>query len=448
MNILIAGEDEAAVRLAEALMEEHSVTLLCPDALDTARLDRLDVAVHRGDSADADVLGSVGAAQAGLFVACTSTDERNLVACVTAKRLGSRRTTCFLWRRQAQRSEQDAIALARLLGIDNVVLPAARLAKEILRIVMVPGALEVEAFEGGRVRLVRRAIEAGAAITQCTLGQAGIPDGVVLVMGKRGEEAFIPTGSTQFKAEDQVTAMGTLAGINRLIYRHLRAQGAERRGRLAAIVGGGTVGLSVALGLEEAGWKVKVIESDLKRCEEIAPRLKGRVLHFDGADLDRLEEEAIGDSSVLIAVTSHDEKNLMVSLVARHLGVPRIITRADRPVNERLFEKVGVDVVKSARGAAVQSVVRSVVAARHDLMAELDHGDVVVLRLQVPHHREPVPLHELQPPVFAVVGAILRESRVIVPRGRDLVCGGDHLLVFCARDDEDKVRRYFLRFEL
>jgi trk system potassium uptake protein TrkA len=130
------------------------------------------------------------------------------------------------------------------------------------------------------------------------------------------------------------------------------------------------------------------------------------------------------------------------------LGIPRIITRADKPVNERLFEKVGVDVVRSARGAAITSVVRNVVASQTDLVAELEHGDVIVLRLEVPAHRPPTPLAEMRAPVFAIVGAILREGRVIIPHGNDEVIGGDRLLVFCSRQDEQETRHFFQRFEL
>ena len=66
----------------------------------------------------------------------------------------------------------------------------------------------------------------------------------------------------------------------------------------------------------------------------------------------------------------------------------------------------------------------------------------------VPAHREPKPLHEMHAPVFAIVGSILREGQVIIPQGDDEIRGGDRLLVFCSREDEDKARRFFQRFEL
>ncbi len=449
MRILIGGDDDIAFRLAEALMGDHEVTLVCPEDARDIKTDRLDAEVFHGDVTAAEMLQAARVGRADLFIACTPEDERNLVACVTAKRLGAGRTTCFLFRRGARTSEKDVRALGASLGIDSLVLPAQRLSREILRIVAVPGALEVEAFEGGRVRLVRRAVEEGAFITSGPLKELGVPKGVVLVGARRGDEVIIPNGSSRFEPGDQITAMGTLAGINRLLSRYLRTGESARESRRATVVGGGVVGFAVAKGLEEAGWEVKVIDSDRKRCTEIAAQLKSMVLCGDGTDLDLLEAEHIAESSVLVAVTSNDEKNLLISLIAKqHLNVPRIVTRADNPLNERLFEKVGIDVVRSARGAAINSVVRNVAAAHTDLLAELEHGDVMVLRLEVPAHREPKRLSEMQAPVFAIVGAVLREGQVIIPQGDDEIRGGDRLLVFCSREEEEKARRFFQRFEL
>ena len=58
--------------------------------------------------------------------------------------------------------------------------------------------------------------------------------------------------------------------------------------RRATVVGGGVVGLTVAKGLESAGWTVKVVESNERRANEIAQRLKSMVLHGDGTDLELL----------------------------------------------------------------------------------------------------------------------------------------------------------------
>ena len=447
MKITIGGDDEVAFRLAEALMLDHEVSLILPSGSRETALDRLDVRVHHGSINAAATLKQADIDSADYYVACSRADERNLVSCAEAKRLGARDVTCFLRRHEVQTNELEAEALARSLHIDQVVLPAVRLGREIIKIVMVPGALEADSFENGRVRLVRRRIAEDSPITRGTLKEIGIPQGVVLVFGQHEEEkGFIPKGDTRFQPGDKVTAMGSLEGINRLLTQYLVDPTVGRNPQQAVVVGGGSVGFGVTERLEKAGWTVKLIESNEERAMDIAPRLKSLVLHGDGTDLELLQQEAVSDSPVLIAVTSSDEKNLLISLLAKRMGVPRIITRADKASNEWLFEQVGIDVVRSATGAAIRAVERRVNRADRDLMAEFDHGEARVLRLTIPEGLPPTPLYALSAPVTAIVGAVLHDDNVIIPQGRDTIQGGDNILVFCTAEDSEATHEFFETF--
>jgi len=197
-------------------------------------------------------------------------------------------------------------------------------------------------------------------------------------------------------------------------------------------------------GLEDAGFRVKVVELDKHRCEEIAGSLDSLVLNGDGADLDLLEQERIGDSSVLVAVADNDEKNLLVSLLAKQLGVRRTVTRAAHLANEIMFEKVGIDVVRSAKGAAIRSVVRNVDPSSLEIRAELEHGDACVIELDLPKGFTSTRLSDLRPPTFARVGSVQRDRRLFVPHGGDLLRPGDRVLIFCTRADEHETREFFL----
>ena len=274
--------------------------------------------------------------------------------------------------------------------------------------------------------------------------EVGVPVGVVLVMARRGDEIFIPKGNTRLKPGDKITAMGQPKGMDQLLFKYLKSEDAGRDSRRATVIGGGEVGLAVALDLESHGWQLKVIETDRQRCEELSKVLNSLVLHGDGCDLDILEEERIADDSVLVAVASNDEKNLLVSLLAKQLGVQRIITRASSQSNERLFERVGVDVVRSARGAAVRTVVKTIVESQTELLAELEHGDAMVLEVTLPDAFPSTPLLELKAPEFVIVGAILRDGDVRIPKGSDELRGGDRILLFCTREYEQEARKFFL----
>jgi trk system potassium uptake protein TrkA len=82
---------------------------------------------------------------------------------------------------------------------------------------------------------------------------------------------------------------------------------------------------------------------------------------------------------------------------------------------------------------------------RRELLAELEHGDAEVLELTLPEDLPPVPLVRMKAGVFAIIGAILRGGKVIIPKGADAVQGRDRIIVFCPKEAEEDVRDFFLR---
>jgi trk system potassium uptake protein TrkA len=211
------------------------------------------------------------------------------------------------------------------------------------------------------------------------------------------------------------------------------------------IIGGGDVGLRLAERLDAMNeLAVTIIERDLARGELLASRLKHTlVLNGDGTDLELLEAEDISRSDVLVSVIDNDERNLLASLLGRQLGVGRVITRVSRIGNLRLFERVGIDVALSARGAAVASVLHQITGGSTRLLAVVEQGAGRILELGVPAGYAPRSLREMDPPRNSIIGAILRGSEAIVPRGTDRVQPGDRLIVFTTHGEADRVRDYF-----
>lgn len=442
MNVVVAGEHAIALQVMEALMAKHQVVYVGERFNAADRFDRLDIEAVFGPITSPESLRLARVDQCDAFIACSDSDEQNIVACLAAQGLGAKRTTCVLHRSAFLRISDDD-HLAETLGISEIIRPAQQLADEIVRIANIPGALEAEDLAGGRIQLLRCEVEEGAQITRGPLKQLQLPRGVLLVAVRRPNgEHELPSGSTTIASGDQVVVMGRRSSLNRF----LPKLGKGDNGRLvrqATIVGAGAVGASVGHALEDAGWRIKLIESDRERCDRVAPKFKGLVLHGDGADIDLLDSEHVDDTPVLIAVTNNDEKNLLVSLLAKQMGVERIITRARQVANERVFEKVGIDVVRSAHGTAVHSIVKGIDKGESLIRAELEHGDARILELTLPRTFPVTLLAKLRPPVGAVVGAVLRGRKVIVPDGKTKLRPDDHLLVFCMRADEQQVREYF-----
>jgi len=278
------------------------------------------------------------------------------------------------------------------------------------------------------------------------LPQLGLPRGVLAVAVRKGEDLFVPSGKTELATGDRVAFMGGRRALRELEDRFIKPRDkATPKEREVIIVGGGTVGLTLAKKLErEPGLRLKIIESDKNRAEEIAAELKNTlVLRGDGTDLELLESEQVGRSHVLVSVTSNDEKNLLCSLLASQMGVPKIITRVNKRENVALFERVGIDVPLNPMVTAMNVVLNSLQDGGHRLLATVESGKAAVLEIDVPASFGSAEVKDLPRIEGSIIVAITRGDRTIVPHGDDRVEPSDQLLVFATEAAQDALDKLF-----
>jgi trk system potassium uptake protein TrkA len=441
MHVIVVGGGEIGFALSQALSSDHEVVVIDHSPEVGERFEPLDVQFVVGAGTSAENLERAGIAGADVVVACTGLDEVNIVSCAIARQLGSPRTFCFV-------SREDFLDLQHQrglshFGIDRVIWPEAQLAADIERIIVVPGALDAEAFADGAVRLVEYRLEAESSLAGRRVADLHLPHGSLIVAVRRGDAVFIPRGESELAVGDRAVLMGTPDALQEVRRRLTEASDSPRQ--RVTIIGGGDVGLRLAERLERVdSFDLVVIERNEARGEMLAGRLRrALVLRGDGTDLELLESEDIARSDVLVSVIDNDERNLFASLLGRQLGIRRIITRVSRHANLRLFERVGIDVAISARAAAVASVLHQIQGGATKLLAVVEQGAGRVLELDVPERYAPRTLRELAPPLNSIVGAIVRGSQAIVPRGTDRIQPGDRLIVFTTHAEADRVRDYF-----
>jgi trk system potassium uptake protein TrkA len=443
MRIIIVGGGQVGFGLAQALSAGHDVVVIDQDQTAADRFDKLDVDFMAGGGTARDTLRRAGAERADVFVACTGLDEVNIVACAMASQLGSPQTICFVSREDFLRLPDGQEGLTQF-GIQRVIWPEAQLAADIERIVAAPGAIDAEVFAGGRIRLLEYRLDARSPLIAGTVAELALPQGSLLVAVRRGDSFLIPRGDSRLMAGDKAVVMGTPEAMSE-VQRRVMPAGGVRRQRVT-IVGGGDVGLQLAERLDvKSSVDLRIIERNQARGEMLAARLeRALVLNADGTDLALLEAEDIGRSDVLVSVIDNDERNLLASLLGRQLGVGRIITRVSHSANLRLFERVGIDVAISARGAAIASVLHQIEGGQTSLLAVLEQGEGRILELPVPSAFVGRALRDLDPPRESIVGAILRGEQAIVPRGGDRLMAGDRLVVFATAAGIQRVRSYFV----
>ena len=444
MHIIIIGGGAIGYPLAKALGPAHDVFVVDSDPLVGERFADADVEFVAGSGANPDVLRRAGVERCELLIASAQLDEINIVACALGSKLGARRTICFATREDLLVG--GAGGLQRHFGIDEIIWPEAALAADIERIIMAPGATDAEAFAGGRIELLEYRLDAASPLVGPPVASLDLPAGVVIIAVNHEHSTAIPRGQTRLAAGDKVVLMGNREGMAQV--RAVMAPGVgDATTQLVTIIGGGDVGYRLAQNLERAeGIRLCVIERDRARGELLAATLgRALILQGDGTDLELLESEDIGRSDVLVSVIDNDERNLLASMLGRQLGVGKVITRVSKPANHRLFERVGVDVALSARGAAVTSVIHGIDGGRANLLAILQEGQARVVELTAPAAFRPIAVKDLRLPRDSIIGTVLRAGDVIVPRGDDRIEEGDRLLVCCTEAAVRDVRDLFAR---
>ena len=445
MRILIVGGGEVGYALARGLAGDHAVVVVDHGADVQERFRTLDVEFVLGSATSAVVLGRARLDEAELMIACTGLDEVNLVACAIAKHRGLSRTICFVSGDDFLSAAGSADSMREHFGIERVVWPEAQLADDIERIIAAPGAIDAEVFAGGRIRLLEFRLQNGSPLTAGPVSSLRVPHRALIVAVKRQDAFDIPRGDTRLAPGDKIIVMGTPAALRDLQPQIEPASASGSKRQMVTIIGGGDVGFRLAQRLDVDGSvELRILEKDRRRGEQLAASLKrALVLNGDGTDLELLEAEEIGRSDVLVSVIDNDERNLLASLLARQLGVRKIITRVSRPANLRLFELVGIDVALSARAAAVTSVIHQIQGGRANLLAVLEEGQATVVELIVPPDYRPRALQDLNAPPQSIVGAIVRRDQVIIPRGQDQIRPQDRLLVFTTSESAAAIRNFF-----
>ena len=383
MKIVIYGATEIGCLLATEFFEDHDITIIDKEENRTDEFNKLDISFVQGNASNIDVLRNADIKNADVFIACTSIDEANIVACLAAKKFGGIRTICFVSKEEYRKTLNFEKSQDNFCDffIDYIIWPEELLTQEIFRIVTVAHALDVENFADGRARLLEYKVQPNLSLIGKKVKDCGFTNNTLMVGLTRDCELFIPNGDTEICEGDKLIFMGTSHSLDILAGTFFHEKEIVKS---VAIIGGGNVGLMLAKSLEKLKIKTKIIEKNYERCEYLAEELSNTlVINGDGTNLKLLDEEEIGSTDVVISVTNNDEKNLLCSLLAKQLGVKRVIARVAKVLNIPLFEKVGIDIAISPKNSAINEVRNDLQENDVDILATVEQGQGEVLEIIV-----------------------------------------------------------------
>ena len=441
MNIIIAGAGKVGGTVAEHLSQEgHSVTIVDMADKTLERLsNQLDVMCVKGNCASRDLLLEAGARDCDVLIAATASDEINLLCCHCAHNIGVPYTVA---RVRGTEYANDLDTLKRDLGITMLINPEFASSVEISRLLRFPSAANIDTFARGRVELISFHVQetdflAGRSLASLSSKIQGLP--ILFCAVERGEDVFIPNGSTVPVKDDRVYLAGTPNGIHqffKLLGRH------THRIRNVFIIGGGRIAFYLLVQLERLGMSCKVVERSDARCRALAEEFpRSLVIHGDGTDPELLEEERMAASDAFIALTDRDEDNLIISLYAHQAGVPKVVAKSSRQNYTAIARSAGVESVVSPKLATAGQILRFIRGLQNSkgtvmtALYRIAGGKAEAMEFIVsPATRNlNVPLRDLRLRRGVLIAVIVRGNRVIIPEGSTCLEQGDDVIVI-ARD--------------
>lgn len=436
MKILILGAGQVGTSVAEVLANEASdITVVDIDAkrLEDLR-DRLDIGTVLGEAAHPQVLARAGAEDADMILAVTNSDEINMVACQVAYTLFHTPTKIARVRDPGY-LDYPQLFTQEALPVDVLISPEQLVTEYVQRLIEYPGALQVLDFAAGKVQLVAVRAYSGGPLVGHELQKIrehmpGIETRVAAIY-RRGQ-AIAPEGNTIIEADDEVFFIAAKRHI-RMVMKELGRL--DRPVKRIILAGGGNIGKRLAKALENQ-YQVKLIDHNTARSKKISEELdKTIVLHGDAADEELLLDENIENTDVFCAVTNDDEANILSAMLAKRLGAQKVMALINRAAYVDLVQSGIIDIAISPQQATIGSLLTHVrrgdVTAVHSLrrgaaeaIEAVAHGDKHSSKV-VGHAIEDIKL-----PVGANIGAIVRDTEVMIAHHDTVIQAEDHVILF------------------
>ncbi|HBT18954.1 MAG TPA: Trk system potassium transporter TrkA [Clostridiaceae bacterium] len=444
MKVMIVGAGKLGVKLAEAMtIENMDVTLVDSDAKVIEHInEHLDVLTVVASGISITMLKEMNIEEYEIIVACTENDETNAVICTFAKKLGCDRTIARI--RNPEYTEQLQF-VRHELGIDLIINPDLATANSIAKYLLKNVMFYSGDFVDGRVKMIDFKCSYKSSLVGKKLFQLEDFQKLIITAISRQGELIIPNGSTEIQAEDVVHIIGKeeellkLSKNHKLIGRHTQVEN-------VMILGGGNVGYYLAKELSASKVSTTLIEQDRTRAIKLTELLEHvLIIHGDGTDVNILEEENIDQMDAFIGSTGFDEQNLLMALMAKQYGVKKCIAKVSRKNYTKIIDKLDIDAALNPVNITASNILKYVRGGKVLSVSLLLGGDGEVTEIvatpDMPYLDKP--LMELNLPKGIIIGAIVHQGEVIIPKGTSVIRANDRIVVFSLAADTESLKKLF-----
>ncbi|MBQ4165467.1 MAG: Trk system potassium transporter TrkA, partial [Oscillospiraceae bacterium] len=397
---------------------------------------KYDVMGVIGNGATHAILMEADIKHCDLLIAVTGSDELNLLCCLIAKKAGNCQTIA---RVRSPEYSIEAPYLKDELGLAMVINPEFTAASEIARVLRFPSAMKIDTFAKGRVEMMKFRLPENSPIVGCAVKElAGkFRCDVLICTVEREDEAFIANGDFVFEEKDVISLIATPKNANDFFRKINYKMNSVKD---VMIIGGGEIShyLCQILKRSGGGISIKIIEKDLKRCEELSAELEDvRIIHGDAAEQALLMEEGLENAGGFIALTNLDEENIFLSLFAKRVTDGKLVTKINRIDFDDVIKHLDLDTIIYPKNITSETIARYVRAMKNTIGSNVEtlysivKGKIEAAEFSIKDGSPIVgtPLSKLHLKPNVLIAAILRGRTVITPHGNDEIQAGDSVVI-------------------
>lgn len=445
MNIVIAGDGEVGLHLAEALVNSnHNITIVDPheDLLKMIE-SHTDLMTITGDSTSIGVLQRANVRKADLVISVVHDEHINLMTAILAKKLGAQKVIARV--NTMENLSAESWKIYQELGIDGLVSPEDIAAQEIITLLKQTAATEVFDFSDGKLQLFMIKLEKGAPVLNKSLNDIAneykhLDFRAIAV--HRNRHTFIPYGDDVFLENDLSYVITKPEAIENLLHLGGKIQHDIHN---VMVVGGGRVGRITAKRLEKE-MNIKLIEKNKERCIFLTDYLEDTlVVNGDARNLQLLEDEDVRNIDAFIAVTDNTETNILTCLQARTYGVKKTIALVENIDYIDISQNIGIDTIINKKLIAASYMVRYTMGAEVTSLKCLSgiEADAMELIARSGSAVTRKPIKKLNIPEGAIIGGIVRGDESFIAMGNFQIEENDKVVVFALPHAIHKIEKLF-----
>lgn len=445
MKIIIAGAGEVGSHLATMLSHEyHDITAVDDSA---KRLEELtataDVLAIEGDITSFEVLEKCEIKQCDLFMAVSPEENTNILSAVIAKKLGAKKSIARIDNDEYLKPNNKEVLIN--MGIDYMFYPEKIAAREVITMLGHSATTEYVDFSGGKLTLVVFKLEVSSPILGRTLSDITVDRDDLeyrTVAISRGGETIIPRGGDFFTEGDMVYVIANQRSVNEVM-RLTGKPNIEVKNMM--ILGGSSIGRRIAKELQNE-INIKLIDYNPEKAYKLAEVLdKTLVINHDGRNREVMLEEGLADMDAFVALTGRAETNILAAMLAKRMGVKKVIAEVENLNYINLAESIGIDTIINKKLIAASSIFRFTMNTDVQAIKCLNGCDAEVLEFiakpDSPATRGKI--KHINFPRAAIIGGIVRGDRAFIAVGNTEIKAYDRVVVFALPSGISKIGRFF-----